>query len=571
MSSIVVSDGARRALAGGAALATLASTMIPKVSASEENNLAEPVEGSELKLDDIIEGRSSFVMVDMGDHNTLRDWFDNTKVERCNENDIPVGIIISPNPKTIGDMYQDIEYAKTLIRRYNITFPVCLNIDRIMENDKLDFETKTKFIKAFLEKASANGFYVSIHGKDTNLCTLRKDCGITNYDAFVVMDSSEIKYDGPYSLYKDQTGRVFAKQDLASIITTQGLNTQANFVLDATHTVKPGETLDDIALQYGLSVKDLLKCNPKWYGILLNEGAEVTIPSMITNEHEPIVEPEPPEISEPSRGCDISYAQGTNIDWDEMENNFDFIVIRAIGKGAQEDSCFQENYQNARAHNIETMAYCLNSYDMNNCGNQEEFENNQRAQVAATIEALKNKKIKNVFLDIETADSETFNAEQVQTMLSIWKRTMAEYGYEPGIYCNQSAFKYMQAQVDYDLTEKFKVWIAGGSKYDKEMPFADYTLDETVQENIPGAFIYQVTKSATGAGAGNHEGHLDINFRPGTEKSKNILQGVSQAVSDDLADGSLQLPAPPLMIPPLAAVGIGGYGIKLLKKSRKKS
>lgn len=562
MSSIVVSDGARRALAGGAAVVTAAGLIAPSVLTAQA---AEPVEGSELKLDDVIEERDSFVMVDMGDHNTFRDWFDNTKVKHCNENNIPVGIIISPNPKTTGDMYQDIEYAKTLIRRYNITFPVCLNIDRIMENDKLDFETKTKFIKAFLEKASANGIYVSVHGKDTNLCTIRKDCGITNYDAFVVMDSSEIKYDGPYSLYKDQTGRIFANQDLVSIITNQGLNTQAKFVLDATHTVKPGETLDDIALQYGLSVEDLLKCNPKWYGIFLNEGAEVTIPSMTTKEHEPIVQPEPPEISEPSRGCDISYAQGTKIDWDEMENNFDFIVIRAIGKGAKEDSCFQENYQNAYAHNIETMAYCLNSYDMNNCSNQEEFENNQRAQVAAAIETLKGKQIKNVFLDIEVADSKTFNAEQVRTMLSVWRHTMEGYGYEPGIYCNQSAFKYMQAQVDYDLTEKFKVWIAGGSDYAKEMPVDDYTLDDKIQEQNPGAYMFQVTKAATGAGAGNHEGHLDINFRPGTAK-KNIFKEAVETVQDDLGDGSLQLPALPQMIIPVTGLGFAVAGAFEVKK-----
>ena len=89
-----------------------------------------------------------------------------------------------------------IQYYVEIVANYNIDFPVYLDINEIITNNDLNVEQKTKLITNFLEKCSANGMYVGIYGTDTNLCRVKNYCGISNYDAFLVMDKENIEYDG---------------------------------------------------------------------------------------------------------------------------------------------------------------------------------------------------------------------------------------------------------------------------------------------------------------------------------------------------------------------------------------
>ena len=146
----------------------------------------------------------------------------------------------------------------------------------------------------------------------------------------------------------------------------------------------------------------------------------------------------------------------------------------------------------------------------------ETFVKNQQAQADFTLNLLKNKKIDYpVYLDIEGNISEGLNQEAVKNMLDIWVNAMASAGYEPGLYCNQAGFNYLQSQVDYDLTERLHVWVAGGDQYTGEtasIPLDEIVPSTSVKENIPGAKVVQATDSAIGGGAGNSQGHLDINY-----------------------------------------------------------
>ena len=108
--------------------------------------------------------------------------------------------------------------------------------------------------------------------------------------------------------------------------------------------------------------------------------------------------------------------------------------------------------------------------------------------------------------------------EYINEMINIWCKEVTEAGYIPGLYCNQSHFKYLQSCLDYEISDKMEVWIAGGEQYGDETKKEDnidykevkpsYVLDD----EFFGATMAQSTNVATGAGAEDGRGHLDINF-----------------------------------------------------------
>lgn len=456
-----------------------------------------------------------FVILDMGDHDTVRTHFEHSKATFCNENDITLGVIISSDSETESAMYDDVEYAKSLIKKYDINFPVYLDINRIITNDNLNKEMKTKLIKNFIEKCSANNIYVGLYGTDTNLCRVKEYCGITGYDAYLVMDSNEIKYDGPYTVYQDQEGKITSTENISLVIDKKALNQANRFVNDGTYRIKYGEDIVDISLQCGLSVNELLAFNDLKKSDLV-PGKILRIPSAIETTISEGLTVTYKELTEPIRGCDLSYAQGTDINWDKMSENFEFIILRC-SQGLSEDATFESNAMNASLNNIPIGVYCFNDFDLDNCVDMQEFIKKQEQQAELTLELLKNKNIDYpVYLDIEGSNIESvLDKEAVNAMLDIWYNKIASAGYTPGLYCNQSGFKYLQSKVDYDLTEKLEVWIAGGEQFTGEtqdIPLSSVVPSESVKENIPGADIIQATDSAVGAGAGNYNGHLDVNF-----------------------------------------------------------
>lgn len=489
-----------------------------------------------------------FVILDIGDHDTVRTHFEDRKMKYCNENDISLGIIVSPDSETESDIYDDVEYAKGIVKEYGIDFPVYLDIDRIITNDNLNNEMKTKLIKDFVEKCSANNIYVGLYGTDTNLCRVKQYCGITEYDAFVVMDKEVIEYDGSYNVYQDLEGNIESYTDVSTIIQTKALNQSNQFTNDGSYTVSTTDDLVDIALRYGMSVNELLEFNEISKGDVV-EGTVLRIPSIIDKSVPENLEVTYEELQTPIRGCDISYAQGEDIEWDKMSENFEFIILRCC-QGTSPDSCFETNAKNANINNIPIGAYCYNNFNLNNSESKEDFIKKQEAQADYALSLLKNKKIDYpVYLDIEAPNgcslSDELDEEAVQNMIKIWCEKMSSSGYIPGLYCNQSGFDFLQSCVDEDLTEVLEVWIAGGEQYTggtQSIPFEEITASDSVKENIPGAATVQSTDSAVGAGAGNDEGHLDINFSYKDYTDKNVIGTTTEtfAIKEfDRVDGEM--------------------------------
>lgn len=475
---------------------------------------------------------NSFAVFDIGDHNSVETHFQDRKLELCNEEGMCVGVIISTDAEDEAAIYDDVEYAKSIVRDYEVKFPVYLNIDKIITNDNLNNEMKTKLIKNFLEKGSANNMYVALHGTDSNLRRVKEYCGITGFDALVVKESDEILYDGSYSVYQELDGTFVAKVDLEEIILGKGLNDSEAFANDGSYTIKSESELTDIALQCGMSVNELLEFNNLTRSKISKAIEESTtlvirIPSQIDTSV-PQGEVTYKRVDTPIRGCDMSYAQGTNVQWDKMSEYFDFIILRS-NIGLTEDDCFATNAKQASLENISIGAYCYNAFDSTDVNSHEEFIKKQEQQADYTLSVLKNKKIEYpVYLDVEgVVDSTTYKKEDVQAMLDIWVNKMSLSGYIPGLYCNQSTFRYLQGCVDYDLSDRLQIWVAGGNQYSStegnctkhdHLTPTSVTPSDALYNGDIGATMGQSTNICIVEDdngdkiVGDTRGHMDINY-----------------------------------------------------------
>ena len=463
----------------------------------------------------------NFVILDIGDHDTVKTSFQDKKMKLCSDKDISLGVIISTDATNEAEIYDDVEYAKGIVRDYKVDFPVYLNIDDIITNEKLNPELKTKLIKDFLEKCSANNMYVGLCGTDTNLCRVRDYCdvGISNYDCFVIMDKEEIEYDGRFVVYKDLKGKLHSKENLSEVINNKGLNNSKGFADDGSYTMSKNDQLLDVALRYGMSEAEILDFNGMKKSDV-KEGTVLRIPSVI-DKSVPKGDFSFEKLDEPIRGVDISYAQESDIDWDFMTENYEFMILKC-SYGAETDEYFEINAQQANMNGLPIGVYCYNEYTNGNCNSLEEFKKKQELQAEHAISLLKNKRIDYpVYLDIEKGSPEAFPAEWIQEMLEIWNNKVSEAGYSPGIYCNQNWFRNLQEDVDYKISDKFEVWIAGGDQYstteDDCTQHKHLTLDEIKPSDVLdnkdyGARMAQSTNIGYNAGAGDSRGHLDIDY-----------------------------------------------------------
>lgn len=508
-----------------------------------------------------------FVILDIGNHHEYGTYFQNMKMKKCNDNDISLGVIISTDAQDEASIYDDVEYVKSVLAKHTVDFPVYLDINTLMEDNTLNTEMKTKIAKDFLEKCASNDIYVGVYGTDTNLCRFKKYCNISSYDAFLVMDQEKIQYDGTYYVVKDLDGNIKATTNLASVILKNGNNTSDGFVQDGSYTVKENDDLVDIALQSGMSVDELLEFNDMRESDI-EKGSIIRFPSVVATNNK---DGDFLSLSSPLRGCDLSYAQGSNINWDKIDKNFDFIIVRCA-QGTVLDSCFENNIKNCNTYGIPVGVYCYNGFHRMNTSSIDEFTLNQEKQADFVLDSLKNKKIDYpVYLDVEllngTRWKDYYNSEYVSKMLDIWEKKMRDASYVPGLYCNQSGFRFLQSCVDYDLSEKFELWVAGGEQYTagKQDIDLEKVSSPSILENNSNISMAQATDSAVNAGAGNKQGHLDVNF-----SLKDYTKNISD-VEDDLFDIKefRRIPTKGIMYN-CGALTIGLLGAKIIQNKGKR-
>lgn len=459
---------------------------------------------------------NEFVILNMGDHSSMEldTLFRNDKIKYCNEKNISLGIIIDSNATKLLDIYNDAEYAKTLVSKYKIDFPVYLGIDKIMENNDLNSTVKSELIQQFAIKATSNGMYFGIYGTDTNLYNLNKYCfDISKYDVYLKEDSLERKYKGICNVVEDIKGNITSKNDLSSLIFDKK-NLENEFVQDAYYIVDNDDTIDEIALACGLSVNDLLEFNSKKVEEI-TAGVVLRIPNAIQVGNRIISD----KINEKAikKGVDLSYCQ-TSVDWNKLSTNVDYAILK-VSEGATKDKLFESHITNCLNNGIP-----VGIYSITRATTVEEV----KEEAKNIVELLKDRKITYpVYLDFEANPSKVSEWSRwtaikesgiMKEFLTAWSTIIKEAGYAPGIYCNQSIYLDIYRQTnskETDFLDGFETWIAGSSTYSNACDYKNI-VDPGCTFEYQGLKVdcnmRQVSEACTGIGAGTESGYVDFNY-----------------------------------------------------------
>ena len=521
--------------------------------------------------------KDGIAIINVGNSKVTNTNFQQYKLSYLKEKDVDTAIIINCNTDDIAGIYQDIDYVKNVLKENDINLPVYMNINYIMENVNLNNARKEELISAFLEKCSSNGIYVGVSGTDTNLCRLKQYIfpGIQEYDALVEMEDENIKYTGPYNMVKTNDDYYVLKNDLSKIIKEKKLNEAEKFEKDAKYTYTNNEEFENYLFECGLSKSELKKYNN---ALFFKEGDILKIPTIIATSDQSKNIIGFKKTDKPIMGCDISYNQDDG-DWDKLSDIMDFVIIRS-SSGIEKDENFSKYYKKCIDYNIPVGIYSIVNYTNIGCPTLDEFKTYQSKASSKTLELLKNKKITlPVYLDIEnpyTGDSiyasksvkELFPKEYVKFMLDDWYEKMEKSGYIPGIYANKSTFDYLSTCVDYELSDKFQIWVAGSeTKFIVEDDYTSYKLEDGFV-NYMGATNHQVTERATGTGIKNSRGWVDLNFAT-VDYTKPIYSDSNQIQNEEEEKKNYRF-SPDGAIA-LAALGAaGGSGIAYKKLRRKK-
>lgn len=464
--------------------------------------------------------KDKLAVINVGNSKVTNTNFQQYKLDYLDDKDINTAVIVDCNTSNIANIYKDIDYVKSVLKENDINLPVYMNINHIMENVNLNNNQKKELIVAFLEKCSSNGMYVGVSGTDTNLCRLKDYVysGIIDYDTLVEMEEDTIKYNGTYNMYKTTDGYYVLKSNLSNIIKEKNFNDSEKFQDDAKYTYSTKEDFEKQLFQCGLSKTELKKYNNI---LFLNKGDVLTIPNVISTRNQDTTISGYNTLEEPIIGCDISSCQVEG-NWDKLSKNMEFIIIKAA-TGSEEDSKFAKHYKKCMDYNIPVGIYTIIDCTKIGYPKIEDYKVAQSKSSTKTLELLQNKKVDlPVYIDIENPYAQgsvnygkpvrdLLPKEYVQYMLDDWYTKMSNAGYIPGIYANKETMNYLSECVDYKLSDKFEIWIAGGTLYDHKANYANYSIDSDLY-NYKDASIHQVTQKAIGAGIGNDDGYLDINL-----------------------------------------------------------
>ena len=415
--------------------------------------------------------------------------------------------------------------------KYKIDFPIYLNIEGIINNEKLNLSVKAAIIEAFVSKAEESKMYIGIYGSDTTLTLCDQYVyDLSLYDCFLIQDKDDIEYTGTYHVIKDIDGVITASPNLAEIIEDKELNKADNFAFSSPVTISDSDEILTYAIESGLSVEELKKYNKR-----LTDSKDILYIPNIFNSSLNINHSKNTENSrnEIARGIDISNYQ-TTIDWQEVAKKMDFVIVE-VARGSGYLSSAKTQIKEALEHNLSIGIYFLIDKEMNAKTYKTRINNYLDKLDGELSDEIKNHTYNAqdipVFLDFEkyTADNNYYE------ILRVFKESCLNHGYDKvGIYGNRSTLISIVKQVNESLKDEegiesienwgFYIWESGGRFYSgrEGTHKDDITLDELKPEENQGRYsdgtylytpdILQATNVCTDTGAYNSLNHCDVSF-----------------------------------------------------------
>lgn len=469
---------------------------------------------------------SEFAIYNIGNYKKTGILNQEKILKYCEKKEISIGVIIDSDATSLIDIYEDVEFTKSIIEQYKIDMPVYFSIEKIMINDDLSITTKAQYIKEYLELTEKNNIYVGLYGTSTNLSNLNL-YGLplsNNYDCFVVEDG-KTKYTGLSTIRQDEEGNVYStfeseeyQNNIANLIKENKLNDSTRLKQNEYYIVDEDNSIEQIAIINNLSINDLLMFNNITKKDIKN-GTIIRIPNKI-QDNKKLVYPNLIRKKQALyRGIDISHHQqlDDNMTFKKLSNYLDFVILKI---GEQEnnefkiDPKFYEFYNDCYQNNIP-----IGGYYVTNATTKEEAIN----EAKSVIEQINNLKITfPIFIDFEntkgTIYEKEFNQlienESLKEIFSELNQMFEKSDNRFGIYSNLSTYSIIEQEVGLQELNKYQIWLSNPSEYDKVNQVRD---NGPICQTDNGLYSYgcdinQVSWKITDLGIGNSDGVVDFNL-----------------------------------------------------------
>lgn len=409
----------------------------------------------------------NFVLLDIGSHNTDGTYFLKQKLDYCKENNINIGLILRSNAKNLSDIYLDIEWIKSIVKEYQINYPIYLDINKMLSNPNLSYDEVKNLIYTFYTKAISNHLYLNIYNNiDTSLYKEYEDpeLSISQYDFHYQSwddPSKEMcidinpqiytqdKHDNPLNFYNSKNDYQYIERNY---------NNPYLFQPNDYYQQETGLTEDDlkkIAIKTPLSVNELKAYNH----LKTKKLKETTYLSIPTQEYQ-----EEFHLNEEKKvGIDVSLWQ-EDIDWDKVDIDYAIIQLKDF-ENENIDPQFINNVNGCIKSNIK-----MGFYIYSRAKTKEEL----MQEINCIKENLANIPVSYpVYLDLETEfwqNELTMENDEIfiRDFIHTYEIEIKKLGYTPGIYCNKDLYSKLYSKKN-NCLKNLSIWLAGGDYYDKEV------------------------------------------------------------------------------------------------------
>ena len=453
-------------------------------------------------------GNSNFSYVKCGNHyNKLS----SDAKQLLLDEEIPTGIIIETNAKSLADIYLDVDYAKEIVSSYNVDGVICLDINYMFENN-VDVSNINVIVNAFVNKMNANSCIVKVIGYDENMKLLQDEKrraelageeSIEKYDLGLILKDNKIdKISLDYQMVFGSK-YIYSDKEYERIINSNGNNNSDLFYDDYVYVARKDVDLDYISDVTGLSKSNIMDYN--------NLTSEV----VLTNERVKI----PSKYHAPYwKGIDISSYQ-RNVDFNLMSKNVDFAIFR-VGATDEGTNSVDRNF-NHNASQCDKLVIPYGAYYYTGAINEDAMY----SELQVLLYALEgHKPTLPVFIDIEGKVLENLNsnnpivAEDQLNVIRLYCEKIDEAGYTPGIYINNAKLELVSEFIDV-----YPIWACGGYAYDEEQRYDSMYIQNDLQQ---GVVIFQTSEYGMGDVIGT-DGYIDYNYADGNYMSK-VLPNVKR-------------------------------------------
>lgn len=418
-------------------------------------------------------GKGNFILFDIGDHDTDGCYFLKQKLAYCQKNGIDVGLILSSDSNSMGEVYLDIAWIKDLIKKYSITYPVYLDVDKLMTNPSLRYDEACRMIEVMIKKLKANHIAVGLYGEKENIQQEWLD------DVFVDSFFKEDDQDSQIKIQYSKKGNVdylYTTKDLKEEIKENHKNLDSLLLEDEYVVYQDSFDFQKLAKSCGLSVNDLKEYNGLNFPFSFLKRSEVIeVPSLNYQTRRHL-------LNQPNLGIDVSLWQ-EEIEWEKVEVNYAMIQIRDFAN-ENADPFFNTNVTGCMKNNIPMGFYVFSrATTIDELRQEISYIKKKLVDIPVTYP---------VYLDLETDfwalntdEDYSQNKDFFQYFIQTWEEEMKIAGYTPGIYCNMDLYHHLNEATD-GMLESLSCWVAGGEYYDqiispKDLSSLDISLDDKVE------------------------------------------------------------------------------------------